>query len=95
MISTEINLKELKRASQQWKEKIANLLTQVEGAKGSQKSDAFELIEQLKQQQAIIDQYVKQVEDEEGGSWEKKVSELDHMLKDIDATYREVLSYLY
>ncbi|MGB5420900.1 MAG: hypothetical protein WBN03_01995 [Desulfobacterales bacterium] len=49
----------------------------------------------MKQQQAIIDQYVKQVEDEEGGSWEKKVSELDHMLKDIDATYREVLSYLY
>jgi hypothetical protein len=89
------NLEELQRASHQWKEKIADLQKKTEKLEGSKKHATFELVEQLKKQQALMDQYLKHVEAQKSKSWDKKAAEMARMLKDINDTYRKTLPYTY
>ena len=95
MSSKYASLQELKSASKHCEEKITNLQTKAENAEGIDKDDTIELIDTLVQQQAIIDQYLKQAQAEESTSWVGKEAELAHMLSDIDDKYRRALSYLY
>ena len=95
MSSTRVNLEEFKKASAQWKDRIASLWAKAENAEGGQKEKLLAMLETLKQQEALIGQYVRHVESKKNDSWEKKAVELDRMLKDIDDTYREALPYFY
>jgi phosphoenolpyruvate-protein kinase (PTS system EI component) len=95
MNSTSANLEEFKKASTQWKDRIARLWAKAEDSEGDQKEKILELLETLRQQEALIGQYVRLAESKENNSWEKKAVELDRMLKDIDDTYRKALPFFY
>jgi hypothetical protein len=89
------NIEDLKSTTQQWRDKIAGLEKKAEQLEGGTKDSTLELIETLKQQQVIIEQFLKHAESERHRSWGDKLSELDRMLKDIDANYRQAMSYFY
>jgi hypothetical protein len=85
------SLEELKRTAKNWKQKIDEMQQKAAGGKND---DTVELIKQMKQQQALIEQYLQQLEAEAGKGWDKKVAELDRMFRDVDNTYREAMSYI-
>ena len=87
------SLEDLRSTTQQWKDKIVDLEGKAEKLEGGIKDSTLDLVETLKQQQAIIEQYLKHAESQKHHSWGDKLAELDRMLKDIDENYREAISY--
>jgi hypothetical protein len=93
MSAEEVNEEELKKASDQWKEKIAVLQKMAEAAEGGQKREIAQLLEQLKQQQVIIDRHLKTAGEQEESVGGEGAADLDRLFDDIDATYRKALAY--
>lgn len=95
MSPKKVNLTELEKALEQWKERIALLETKAATAEGVKRNDTLELIEQMKQKQALFEQYLKKVAAIGDRTDGQGAGTLDRMLKDIDETYRKALSYFY
>ena len=86
-------LKKMQTISRQWGAKIENLEAQADSMEGREHLTTIELLNHMKQQKMIVDQYLSLVRKQGDGAWRKNASELQHMLQDIDATYRRVMAY--
>jgi len=88
------SLETLETVARQWRARIDTLESQVEDIHGPSQLTTIRLINRLKQQQTIVDQYLNLVKKEGNTAWRRNAEELDHMLTDIDDTYRRALVYL-
>jgi len=88
------SLETLETAARQWRARIDALENRVDDIHGPSQLTTIRLINRLKQQQIIVDQYLNMVKGEGSAAWRRKADELDHMLRDIDDTYRRALVYL-
>ena len=93
MSQDEKHLEEMQTLSMQWRQKIEALEKQVDAVKGEARQAAAELLEQLKQHQAVLSQYINLLKREGRAAERKSSSELQNMLADIDDTYRRALAY--
>jgi len=88
------SLETLETVARQWRARIDALESQVDDIHGPSQLTTIRLINRLKQQQILVDQYLNLVKKEGNTAWRRNVAELDHMLTDIDDTYRRALVYL-
>ena len=86
MSQDEKHLEEMQTLSMQWRQKI-------DAVRGEARQAAAELLEQLKQHQAVLSQYINLLKREGRAAERKSSSELQNMLADIDDTYRRALAY--
>jgi hypothetical protein len=87
-------LSELKTISRHCREAIDDLEDQVDAIKGKKHIATVELLDHMKQQQIVVDQYLDLARKRGDDVWRRNADELQYMLKDIDATYRRALVYL-
>jgi hypothetical protein len=79
-----------------YKQEIERLQTQGRKMQSETKDiNILALIEELEQNRAIIDQYLKQIKIEEKHGWDKKATELAGMLNDINESCRKAMSIFY
>ena len=93
MSEDEKHLTEMHALSMEWREKIEQLEQQIDSTEGEARYEASELLQQLKQHQAILHQYLDLLQREGRAAKRKSTSELQNMLADIDDTYRAALAY--
>jgi hypothetical protein len=93
MSQEEKHLEEMQTLSMQWRQKIEALEKQVDSAQGEALQAASQLLEQLKQHQAVLSQYINLLKREGRAAKRKSSSELQNMFADIDDTYRRALAY--
>ena len=87
------HLEELTALSLEWRMKIVDLESRLDDMDGPEQLTTIGLVDHLKQQQAIVDQYLQLMHRHEDTSLGRNVAEVRHLLKDIDATYRRALVY--
>jgi hypothetical protein len=87
-------LSELKTVSRHCREAIDNLEEQVDTIKGKERIATIELLDHMKQQQIVVDQYLDLAKRHGDDVWRRNADELQYMLKDIDTSYRQALAYL-
>ena len=87
------HLEELTALSLEWRMKIVDLESRLDDMDGPEQLTTIGLIDHLKQQQAIVDQYLQLMHRREDASLGRNVAEVRHLLRDIDATYRRALVY--
>lgn len=88
------SLEKLETVARQWRARIDALESQVDDIHSPSQLTTIRLINRLKQQQIIVDQYLDLVKKEGNTAWRRNATELDHMLTDINDTYRRALVYL-
>ena len=93
MSEDEKHLEEMRTLSMEWRGKIEELEQQVDSMEGEARHATSELLQQLKQHQVILDQYLNLLQKEGRAAKRKSSSELQNMLADIDDTYRRALAY--
>jgi hypothetical protein len=93
MSEDEKHLEEMRALSMEWRGKIEQLEQQIDATEGEARYAASELLQQLKQHQAILNQYLNLLQREGRAAKRKSSSELQNMLADIDDTYRAALAY--
>lgn len=86
------NVEEMKKASQDLKDKIAHLQSELAGLDAKKKTDALKVIEYLKEQDEMIDHSLKQLETESKKITGTKAEELERMFNDVDDAYRNALA---
>ena len=89
----EKHLEEMQALSMEWRAKIEELEQKVDSVEGEARHETSELLQQLKQHQAILNQYLTLLQREGRAARRKSASELQNMLADIDGTYRRALAY--
>ena len=86
------NFEAMKKASQDLKDKIADLQSNLASLDEKKQTDALKVIEYLKEQDEMIDHSLKQLETESKKITGTKAEELERMFNDVDNAYRKALA---
>ena len=87
------HVEELTALSLEWRKKIVDLEARVDHMEDREQIDTIALVEHLKHQQSVVEQYLKLIRSQDGTAWQRNASEVQHMLNDIDAMYRRAMVY--
>jgi hypothetical protein len=87
------HLEALETAARRWRARIDALESQLDAIEGPSQLTTIRLLNRLKQQHIIVDQYLNLVKREGHTAWRRNADQLTHLLTDIDDTYRRALVY--